>query len=513
MGLLYYLRCGLQSLLLYYLLVPLQSLLSVALVYPMKSFWHPRSLAQLVLVSFFAALAPLAIAILFSVQSLANMADKNRDITQVVVDATRLGQEVQQGVLEIERRARQYEALSNPELATLFALERARLMGKLLRLQKRIPSDDPSIDRLLESLNKLELEPHITGVLAPVSSVSAPNQSDLDHAFTLISSQSKAVAGWLQDSVDQLLQTNVEQANAHIWSLVVRLTLLGAASLGLLLLLARWINKPVKALTQEIHNLGTSGLSHPIEIAGPLEFQALGSELEWLRRGLHEADQQKQLFLRHISHELKTPLCSLREGADLLAEQVTGHLSQQQLEIVEIMRDNSVALQRLIENLIDLNRLPYQDLLCEEFELRTLWHEVLGNYSISLNKKALQLQQCDRDITWVADKHKLKTSLDNLISNAINYTPEGGIIDVLWRSNGHHLIIDVANSGEPIPAQECERIFEPFFQSVAKRSGPVKGSGIGLSVARECIEAQGGSLSLARHARLPVCFRLICPAH
>ncbi len=478
----------------------------------MKSFWRPRSLAQLVLVSFFAALAPLAIAILFSVQALATMADKNREITQVVVDVTRLGQDIQQDVLEIERRARQHMALANPDLAELFARERARLAGKLHILQRRMPSDSPAINDLLDSLNRLELAPATTGVLSPIAAP-APSQDYLDHDFTVINDQSRAVGKWLQASVDQLLQRNVEQANAHINSLVVQLALLAAATLGLLLLLARWINKPVKDLTQEIHNLGTSGLSHPIEISGPLEMQALGSELEWLRRRLHEADQQKQLFLRHISHELKTPLASLREGADLLAEQVTGHLSQQQLEIVEIVRQNSIALQQLIENLIDYNRLPHQELLFEEIELHTLWHEVLGNYSISLNKKALQLQQCGSEATWVADRYKLKTCLDNLLSNAINYTPEGGSIDVTWRSSGQLLVIDVANSGEPIPVKDTERVFEPFFQSLSRRSGPIKGSGIGLSVARECIEAQGGSLSITPHARLPVCFRLICPAH
>ena len=107
----------------------------------------------------------------------------------------------------------------------------------------------------------------------------------------------------------------------------------------------------------------------------------------------------------------------------------------------------------------------------------------------------------------------MKTSLDNLLSNAINYTPEGGKIDIVWRLEGDSLVIEVANSGDPIPIEDAERVFEPFVQSAAKRTGPIKGSGIGLSVARECIEAQGGSLALASHSTLPICFRLKCPAH
>jgi two-component system sensor histidine kinase GlrK len=114
---------------------------------------------------------------------------------------------------------------------------------------------------------------------------------------------------------------------------------------------------------------------------------------------------------------------------------------------------------------------------------------------------------------WEADRYKLRTALDNLLSNAVNYTPEEGRIEVVWRRDDANLVVEVANSGEPIPEEDAERVFEPFVQSSAKRSGPIKGSGIGLSVARECMEVQGGSLSLIDHPELPVCFRIICPAH
>ncbi|MFK7975387.1 MAG: ATP-binding protein, partial [Halioglobus sp.] len=335
----------------------------------------------------------------------------------------------------------------------------------------------------------------------------------LEHEFSVVNDQSKAVKQWLLTSVDRLLLDNASEAESHIESLIFQLSLLATATLALLLLFALWINKPVKDLKNEIHQLGTAGLSHPIEISGPLEMQALGSELEWLRQGLHESEQQKEQFLRHISHELKTPLSSLREGADLLAEEVTGHLSRQQHEIVAIVRDNGIELQRLIENLIDYNNLPHQELNFESFDVTELWQELLGHYSISLEKKALQLRQTVDVDKWVADRYKLKTSLDNLISNAVNYTPAGGKIDIVSREQGGTLIIDVANSGEPIPPQDFERVFEPFVQSAAKRTGPIKGSGIGLSVARDCIESQGGSLSLISHESLPICFRLVCPAH
>ena len=179
---------------------------------------------------------------------------------------------------------------------------------------------------------------------------------------------------------------------------------------------------------------------------------------------------------------------------------------------MEIVRSNGIELQRLIENLLDYNQLPHQELTFEEVGLEVLWQELLTNYRLSIDKKALQLELHGEVETWVADRYKLKTTLDNLLSNAIFYTPDGGEIDIVWLLDGDTLVIDVANSGEAIPLEDEERVFEPFFQSASKRTGPIKGTGIGLSVARECIEVQGGSLILVSHHKLPICFRLICAA-
>ncbi len=487
----------------------------------------------MVLVGFFAALVPICTAIVFTMQTLGELADKNRELTKSVVNATRLGQEIQRDVLELERRARQQIALNEPQLAGLFSKELELLADKLHALQTLMPTNSPDIEGLLHSLGQLSLMPDpnpalehapqleaeaMTTVVAvapaetPINGeIQATLQDRLNHEFSVIYDQSKAIRSWLLASVDQLLEQAALEADYHIDSLLVQLSVLAAATLGLLLLFAYLINKPVRDLTEEIHQLGTAGLSHAIEISGPLELQALGTELEALRKDLHESEQQKQQFLRHISHELKTPLASLREGADLLSEQVTGHLSQQQLEIVDIVRTNGIELQRLIENLIDYNHLPQQDLKIDSFDVRELWRELLPPHRISVNKKGLQLQTQGAAITWRADRYKLKTSLDNLLSNAVNYTPVGGKIDIVWRRERDQLLIDVANSGEPIPTNDAEQIFEPFFQSAAKRSGPIKGSGIGLSVARECVEAQGGTLSLVPHKGLPICFRLQCP--
>lgn len=481
----------------------------------MMSFWQPRSVLHLVFIGFFAAIAPLCVAVLLTIQTMEELTASHRSVTRLVVEITRLGQDIQRDVLELERRARQFIALGDNDLADLFELEKVELSQELEKLQSlevRLPSRSLDVAGLLALLSNLTLTGKEMSGPTFESEPFEGGEQRLDQSFDLIGERSLAIQKWLQASVDQTLEKSSENAEAQIDFLVAQLSLSVFASFVLLMFFIYWINKPLKDLSNEIQQLGTKGLSHTIDISGPEELRELGSKLEWLRQQLHESEQQKEQFLRHISHELKTPLASLREGTDLLAEQVPGRLSRQQQEIVNIVQQNGIYLQRLIENLLDYNQMPHKELHLEEFRLDELWEELLSHYRISLNGKALQLTSRGTVDSWVADRGKLRTALDNLLSNAVSYTPQGGSIEVVWREKDTRLIVDVANSGEAIPPEDKSRLFEPFFQSAAKRSGPIKGSGIGLSVARECMEAQGGSLNLVPHKALPVCMRLVCPS-
>lgn len=477
------------------------------------SLWRPRSVRQLVLLGFFTAVAPLCLAILFTVRTLEHLASDERALTRQVIEVSRLGQEIASELLELERHTRQYLTLFDPGLAQLAEEERSTMLLQLEELGNRVGDPRMNTIGLSRSLEQLDLA-KITPLDSTTEIVDATAFTNyLDEVFTVINGQRSTLLDWLHNWIDQLLEANATQAEVVIDSVLIQLFSLAAGTLALLLLFSYWINKPVQQLTKEIDKLGTTGLGHTISISGPQEVAQLGQKLDWLRQRLHELDQQKAQFQRHISHELKTPLASLREGSDLLAEQVTGHLSRQQQEVVDIIRQNAIELQRLIENLVEYKQLLRQELVIEKIQLEDLWQEILANYRITITHKDIRLQVDNKVGHWVADRHKLKTTLDNLLSNAVNYTPEGGQIEVVWRSKNDNLIIQVANSGEPIPPVDSERVFEPFYQSTAKRTGPIKGSGVGLSVARECIELQGGELTLIPHKNFPVCFRLICPAH
>jgi two-component system sensor histidine kinase GlrK len=114
---------------------------------------------------------------------------------------------------------------------------------------------------------------------------------------------------------------------------------------------------PVKGIERMINRLGEGrSLGHTVVFKGPRELRYVGERIIWLSERLSWLESQRHQFLRHISHELKTPLASMREGTELLADQVVGPLTVEQEEVVAILDDSSRNLQKLIEQLLDYNR-------------------------------------------------------------------------------------------------------------------------------------------------------------
>ncbi|OMH38012.1 HAMP domain-containing sensor histidine kinase [Motiliproteus sp. MSK22-1] len=470
-------------------------------------FWRPRSILQLMLIGFFTVIAPLCVAIFYTVQAFDQQALKNNRVTHELVALTRANQVLQSDLLDLERRAGQYAALGEKNLLAFFEEGHQRILAQLQQLE-------PLVDKeRREKLGPLKdaVESLWFAIIVPGEPFDARQIQGL---FDEISDLSVQFRRSSQQFVDDQLQQQTEEASQIKASLLLMVISLAVLTLLAALFFIYWINKPVRQLEKEISQLGSGDLTRKIRISGPQEMQMLGERLDWLRGQLHELDEQKLQFLRHMSHELKTPLASLREGADLMAEGIVGPLETKQLEIVSIIQQNSRELQRLIENLLDYNQVLHQQQLnLERFEVAELWQELLTTYKMTIARKSIRVSCNGEALSWVADTAKIKTVLDNLLSNAVSYCPSQGEVSISWHVADGALYCEVGNSGQQIPAAERKQIFEPFFQGKNSRSGAIKGSGIGLSVARECTNAHGGRLDLVAHDRFPVCFSLTLPSH
>jgi two-component system sensor histidine kinase GlrK len=276
-----------------------------------------------------------------------------------------------------------------------------------------------------------------------------------------------------------------------------------AVALGLALALTRHIARPIAELDAAIRQLGGADFEQAIAVRGPDDLKTLGERLDWLRRRLIELEDEKNRFLRHLSHELKTPLTALREGAELLHDGIGGPLSQPQRNVVSIMKDNSVKLQRLIEELLDYQRALHAAaaLQMKPVSLRSLIQEAMKPHELAAQAKGVEIALEAQPGTVQADPEKLRSVVDNLIGNAVKFTPAGGRVAVRASSHGDQALIDVIDSGPGVPPEERESIFDSFFRGRAKASSRVEGSGLGLAIAREFVEAHGGKISVLAEER------------
>ncbi|WP_207061495.1 cell wall metabolism sensor histidine kinase WalK [Motiliproteus sp. SC1-56] len=468
--------------------------------------WRPRSILQLVLLGFFIVMAPLCAAIFVTLQTLDQQASHGERLSRELVALTRHSEQLGADLLDIERRARQYVTLGDARLLELFEEGAEAAMARLERLATLLEGNEQT------TLGSLEWEIRVLMEEIPQLSAEDPDSARLLSGFDRLSLLDQRLRQAVQKFVDAHLQDQQAEALSLKESLISLIALLALVTLVSALFFTYWINAPIRALEREVKALGKGRRDRPIQVRGPLEMRLLGEQLEWLRGQLNQLEEQKRQFLRHMSHELKTPLASLREGADLLDEEVVGELRPAQREIVSIVQNNSWELQRLIENLLDYNQVLHQPPLeTEEIELPPWLTRLMDPYRVLIERRQLEVSFEGGPERWPVDAGKLKTALDNLFSNAVNYAESGGKLGVRWRARADRLQIDVGNTGQALADEERTRVFEPFYQGRARRGGALKGSGIGLSVARECVEAQGGTLAVIDDPAWDVCFRLTLP--
>ncbi len=271
-----------------------------------------------------------------------------------------------------------------------------------------------------------------------------------------------------------------------------------AISLVLALAFGLWLARPFKRLEAAIVALGENRLDEPIEMRGPTDVRLLGRRLEWLRLRLAELDADKARFLRHVSHELKTPLAALREGVALLEDGVTGELTDKQAEVARILRHNTVILQGQIEDLLRFNAAAFEArrLVRRKTELVALLHGLVEAQRLQWQARRLTVDVAGEPLWVEIDEDKLGTALGNLLSNAIRFSPPGGTIHLSVSQLPGRACIDVADEGPGVAPADRARIFEPFYRGERQPLGGVRGSGIGLSLVHEYVTGHGGQVDL-----------------
>jgi two-component system sensor histidine kinase GlrK len=317
-------------------------------------------------------------------------------------------------------------------------------------------------------------------------------------AFRELGAINGALSGQVQALIESRNRALQEQLGASRARLTQQVVLAIAIAVTLAFGLGIWLARPFGRLESAIAGLGENRLDHAIDIPGPSDVRRVSQRLEWLRLRLTELDEDKSRFLRHVSHELKTPLAALREGVALLEDGVTGELNSSQREVARILHQNTIALQRQIEALLRFNAAAFEarQLNRRPTDLLALLEEQAEAQRLQWRGRSLAVSVQGAPLTVPVDADKLGTAIANVLSNAIRFSPPGSTIRLSLSAGPGVARIEIADAGPGIADADRARVFEPFYRGERQPEDAVPGTGIGLSIVREYVAAHGGQVEL-----------------
>lgn len=460
--------------------------------------YQPRSFFSLVLIGFLLVVVPLIVGLVNAARYVNTLSQQSQTVVQHAVRATQSTWVLFQQIIALERNATQYAVLGDASFLQAYTDTHRRFHATGAQLAQ-LRLDDEHRQRLTELLASEEA--------LYQQLIAAPARSAIWRAAGKAFPDLTESARTLLKNSDRLIEREIrglrrEARNtekALVWQAfaLIPLTALFTAIFTYL------ISRPIRQMDRAIRRLGDGEFKTPVSVMGPRDLEQLGERLEWLRRRLRELEAEKKTFLRHVSHELKTPLSAIREGSELLREQVVGPLNADQNEIAQILHANCNHLQRLIEDLLNFNlaETRHAPMQWEELYFNEIVNQVIQQHKPAIMKKQIELKLSVPAIPLRGDRDKLAIVIDNLVSNAVKYTPAHGRIALTAREQDASVVLDVVDTGPGIDTPERDRVFEPFFQGKHQAHGSIKGTGLGLAIAKEYVSAHRGTLQVIGDAR------------
>lgn len=485
------------------------------------------SLKRLVLIGFTLAVLPLAWAIVTQVFAIEDLARLSKDGIDNVRQRTDKVSSLGEKLRESNRRGAQYLVLQEKSAQENFESSRTQFIAAVTQLRGITKSEN-----LIQQLDQL-LTDELTVYQRIVSHV-PEERREPDRAGTRVKKSgklAKKLAGDRErtrgavadDPMKDLKQQvkDLESAAEKLESKYEELAGQEAAELQVrwlqlrerLLMQSAWllplsgvvitffiymITRPIRQMDQAIRALGAGNLVQPIKVRGPRDLEYLGERLEWLRSRLKNLEVAKQRFIGNVSHEIKTPLATIHEGIELLADDVVGHLNAEQKEIAQIIVGNTHKLDTLIAGLINYGQVDAQvsERKLEHIDVRDLVLNLIDDYQIQLRSKSLAVIERLAPVAIDGDPRQMRTIVDNLLSNAVKYSPIGGEIRIGLRKDGGHMELEIEDDGPGIDADERLHVFDPYFQGRAAKAVGVKGTGFGLAIVSEFVASHRGKVEV-----------------
>jgi len=299
-----------------------------------------------------------------------------------------------------------------------------------------------------------------------------------------------------------------------IAALVLALVLAGIIAVWL----TRSISQPIVDLKSGMHAVADGDLSYRLEIPSDRsdEFGELARSFQAMTRQLGELDKLKAEFVSVASHELKTPINVMMGYLQLLDEGVYGPLSPKQQEVHKTLALQAHTLARLVTQLLDVSRFEAGGGRLEPraVQLDAILAELENAFQVLAVQRQIHFRVERQDglpdhVFW--DLDRINEVLGNLLSNAFKFTPHGGSVELTLEPVDGGVLMEVHDTGAGISAEQLPHIFEKFYQADNQRSARASGAGLGLAIAKQIVEAHGGTISCESTPGVGTTFSIILP--
>ena len=467
----------------------------------------PRSIFQLTITGFLLVTGILIVALIITAKQLNGLSERSQQIISETATAMQSSRTLIEQASAMERNALQYDIIRDPEFLEVYK-DRRKTFGSAAQDLSSLMLGNDMVE-LISRLVSNEALAYRALIQSERGDETAEGATLYPRLLEITYQISDEVNQWSSQQQVDIRQEATETQNL----LMVQAILLVSFALLLAGTFTALITRPLMQIEKSISLLGRGNYEQEIRVSGPRDLINLGNLLDWLRNRLSKLERHRLSFFRHVSHELKTPLAAMQESTALLHDGIVGPLNDEQLAIINIQNSNCRRLQSLIDDLLRYNTGSFSVLNAMPVPVRfdRLIEKVVAGHELMLRSCDIHIDCKLEKITVKGDEEQFRVIIDNLFTNAIKYSPRGGTITFrLTRDNGD-VVFDISDQGPGIRPGEKEKIFELFYQGSPSDKHYLKGSGLGLTIAREYAASNGGELILCDSAA-GAHFRLVFPA-
>lgn len=449
-------------------------------------------------------------------RAIGRLVSVNREVVTQAVPALGVSASVRDGLLSLARNESRYLVLRDASYAALWDERAARTREDLERLRGYTMS--PQAAALLEEVfghfqayRRVVAREHElldTGLRAAALALSETEGRDL------IDRMDSGVEAWAsaRHAAAMAAQAEAARVERRTWTWV-----LGALGGALLFALAGtgWIayrlTRSLRALSVATQQVAAGAFREPIPVLGRDEVADLAEGFNAMAVRLRRMDEMKEEFFATISHELRSPLTSVREAAHLLGDGVPGELNPKQHRLVSIVGSSAERLLRLVNQILELSRLRagMQRIRHDRVDVERVAERAVEELRPRAYEAGVTLERERVGSFFVVagDEDRLMQVFVNLVANAVRFTPRGGHVVVRVVDASAEVEVQVEDTGRGIPAPALPYIFEWYRQAHQDPSG----TGLGLAIVRSAVEAHGGRVTVESQERKGSRFTVLLP--